>query len=126
MTTFGILMLIGALIGHMAVTVTTLDVLYGPGWLVRSLLELRRVSHDLWILAGTPWLAWLVHRYGLLSTGDWFALPPMLFGYLVCCAGIGCVLVPAVMIARTLRRLPNAQLSNHGRVIDMAQRLGRL
>jgi predicted MPP superfamily phosphohydrolase len=125
MITLGILVLLGALAGHVAVTVTALNVLYGQGWMPRWALKGVRVLHDLWILVGTPWLAWLVYRSSLLTTGDWSSLPPIFLGYFACCAVIGWFAVPAVMIARALRRLPEAQLSNHGRVLDIAQRLGR-
>jgi predicted MPP superfamily phosphohydrolase len=80
--------------------------------------------HDLWILAGTPCLAWMIYRSGLAATGDWSSLPPVLLSYVVCCAIVGWLAVPAVMMTRTLRRLPDAQLSNHGRIIDVAARLG--
>jgi hypothetical protein len=125
MNTFVMVVLIGALVGHVAMTVTALNVLYGQGWAPRWALKAVRVVHDLWILAGTPWLAWLVHRNGLAVTGEWSSLPPALLSYVVCCAIVGWVIVPAVMVARALRRLPEVQLSNHGRIIDVAARLGR-
>jgi hypothetical protein len=117
--------LIGALIGHIALTVTALNVAYGQGCLPRRVLRGVRGVHDLWILLGTPWLAWLCYRSGWIATGEIGLLPPMLLTYVSVAAVVGWLVVPVVTVARWLRRLPAAQLSNHGRTIDVAARLGR-
>ncbi len=123
MSVFAILL--GALVGHVAITVTTLNVLYGQGGIPRPILKLARVLHDAWMLLGTPWLAWLCWQSGVMTTGNWFALPPIFVAYLACCTLSGWFAVPAALLARWLRRLPQAQLSNHGHSIDIAARLGR-
>ncbi|MBI3464155.1 MAG: metallophosphoesterase [Planctomycetes bacterium] len=122
---FLIPVLFGALVGHVALTVTTLNVLYGQGAAPRWVLRVVRVIHDLWMLLGTPWLAWLCYRSGLLETGNWRALPALLQAYLAVAAFTGWFVVPGVALRRARRRLPAAQLSNHGRTVDIAARLGR-
>jgi hypothetical protein len=118
--------LLACLVGHVAITVTALNVTYGQGWLPRYVLRGFRVTHDLWILAGTPWLAWLVYRSGVIESGDWRTLPPLILAYLATSAVAGAVAVPGAMILRALRRLPAAQLSNHSHTRHIAAELGRL
>jgi hypothetical protein len=123
---FGIaVILFGALIGHVALTVCALNVAYGQGILSRWVLKIIRLLHDLWILFGTPWLGWLCYRSGWLETLDPMVLPPVLLAYIGLSTFTGLVIVPAMTIVRSLRRLPVAQLSNHGCTIDIAARLGR-
>lgn len=114
----------GALAGHIALAVTALNVSYGQGWIARGVLKVARVVHDLWLVVGTPWLVWLCYRSGWPSEAGWGALPAILQAYLATCVVIGIAVVPGVTIARRLRRLPAAQLSNHGRIVDIAAELG--
>jgi len=115
--------LFAALVGHVTITVTALNVSYGHGWVPRPGLKALRVLHDVWLVAGTPWLAWLLA--GFLSNGDWRGLPPLLQAYLATCAIIGAVATPGMIVIRSLRRLPDAQLSNHSHTLDIATQLGR-
>jgi hypothetical protein len=121
----GVLLTLGIVIGHVAITVTAINVLYGQGWIPRSGLRLVRVIHDLCLFVGTPVLAWTCLRSGLLMSADWSGSPPLLIGYGASAVVAGWFVVPAVLATRWMRRLPAAQLSNHGRIIDIAQRLGR-
>ncbi len=120
-----LLTLLAFLVGHVAITVTALNVSYGQGWISRIVLKGFRVVHDLWMVAGTPWLAWVIFRSGFVASGDWLLLTPLLQAYTLCCVVTGAVAVPGVVILRWRRRLPAAQLSNHSHTIDIAAQLGR-
>jgi uncharacterized protein len=125
MLIYGLLITLGLLAGHAAITVTTLNVLYGQGWIPRSGLKCVRVWHDLFLFGGTPLIAWGCIRSGFITSGDWSGWPPLLIAYGACSVLAGWFVVPLVLILRWTRRLPDAQLSNHGRIVDIAQRLGR-
>jgi predicted MPP superfamily phosphohydrolase len=122
----GILLTVGVLLGHVAITVTTLNVLYGQGWIPRWALRFVRIFHDVCLFGGTPFIAWLCFSSGMIESGAWSGWPRSLVGYGLSAALAGWIAVPIAMIMRWTRRLPKAQLSNHGRVIDVAHRLGRL
>jgi predicted MPP superfamily phosphohydrolase len=123
MSLLALLIFAGALAGHAALAVSTLNVLYGHAY-PRRLLRGFRMLHDLWLVVGTPWIAWLCWDAGLFTTGRWSALPLPLRTYLGVCAVVGWVAVPAALIVRWLRRPPAAQLSNHGRTLDIAALAG--
>src|SRR5262245_2396890 len=121
----GIVITLGLLIGHVAITVTTLNVLYGQGWIPRWSLRFVRVWHDLALFIGTPLIAWGCLSSGLITAGTWSGWPPLFVAYGICAVLAGWLVVPFVLILRWSRRLPAAQISNHGHIIDIAQRLGR-
>jgi predicted MPP superfamily phosphohydrolase len=123
---YGFLLTAGLLVGHVAITVTTLNVFYGQGWMPRAGLRGVRVLHDFFLFIGTPVLAWLSVQSGLLTSATWSGWPPLVTAYGILAVFTGWTVVPFVMLLRWTRRLPQAQLSNHGHVIDIAGRLGRL
>jgi predicted MPP superfamily phosphohydrolase len=117
--------LLGTLVGHVALTVCTLNVLYGQGWITRPVLKVARALHDLWATVGTAWLAWFLWNSGVLEAGQWRTLPVLLQVYLGFSAATGWISVPAMLVVRAMRRRPAAQLSNHGNIVDIATELGR-
>jgi predicted MPP superfamily phosphohydrolase len=71
---------------------------------------------------GLVWFAG-IRGPGLLLGGSWTALPVILQGYLFVC-GCAAAVLPFVAVARAMRPLPAAQLSNHSRALDVAHDLG--
>ena len=120
----GILLTAGILTGHVAITVTTLNVTYGQGWIARKVLRSVRLLHDMVLFLGTPLLAWVCFRAGCFTQFDTTQLPPAALIYFAFAALVGWIVVPMVLLRRWTRRLPEAQLSNHGHTIDVADRLG--
>ena len=58
-----LIILLGAFVGHLALTVTIINVLYGQAW-PRWLLRCARALHDVWLVFGTPWLVWMCYQSG--------------------------------------------------------------
>jgi len=121
--TLSTIMLLAAAVGHVALNVSIVNVAYGQPW-PRWAQRLVRAAHDLWLLLGTPWLAWLLIRGGPLAGRPWLSLPEPLLVYLAVCLIAGLFVLPAVTLARWLRRPPSELVANHSNVIDIAAALG--
>jgi hypothetical protein len=116
---------LGTIAGHVALTVCTLNVLYGQGSLARWFLKIVRLMHDLWATVGTAWLAWYLWTSVGAQFGQSSTLPPLLQVYLGFSAATGWIALPVAWVCRAMRRLPDAQISNHSHTVDIGQELGR-
>jgi uncharacterized protein len=92
-----------------------------PNWLLRPIRHL----HDA-LLVGLP-VAWLwflgLGGPGLLVGGRWSSVHPAWIGYMALC-GLGTACLVGSALAFRFQRPPRAQLSNHSRLVDVADRLG--
>ncbi|HVC98110.1 MAG TPA: metallophosphoesterase [Pirellulales bacterium] len=119
-----VLILLALLAGHVELLVMLVNRLHALP-LPHGLLRPIRHLHDV-VLVGSPF-AWLwflgLGGPGLLVGGSWSRVHPAWIGYLALC-GLGTVcLVGSALVFRFQRR-PRAQLSNHSRLVDVADRLG--
>jgi predicted MPP superfamily phosphohydrolase len=122
MFNFVVLLLLAA--GQLEILVTLVNRLHayrirGPA------LRAARDIHELLIVFLPLLLAWLVGKHGarLLAEGNWWSLPLAWRIYLsICALGTLGMAYSALRFAR--RRLPKLQLSNHTRVVDVAEELG--
>lgn len=120
-----LLLLLVAAVGNAALLVWALNWSFGtacPRWL----LDLQDRATRVLIVALPAAFVWFfgIHGPHVLSTGQWTALPSPLVGYLGVCWVLGGIVVPLVTVARLARRPITQQLSNHSRVVDMAEHLG--
>ncbi|HJT77027.1 MAG TPA: metallophosphoesterase [Gemmataceae bacterium] len=123
----GLLLLLGACVGHVALMVRLHNWFYGTV-LDHHRNDLCRLCVYGLIVAGPAallYLAWaqpsLLSAPALASAGAWVVL---LAAYLAVCLFTGLVLLPAVTAYRLLRRPPAALESNHSQVLDVAKELG--
>lgn len=125
MTWINALILLILLAGHCEVTVTAVNRLHAlrlPG----PVLKAVRHAHDVWMLAFPPLLLWKVGFTGpaVLLGGYWSDLSGGWQAYLSVCL-LGAAGLAFTAVRYQLRRPPAAQLSNHSRLIDVVERLGR-
>src|SRR5262249_43942723 len=116
----GLLLFVGASVGHVALLVFSLNRLYGlplPRWLLLRL----RMTHALLALAGI--LVFGLAFDALLASPEW-SWRGLLTAYAVLCATVGLAWLPLLTVRRGLRRAPAALLSNHTRLVDVAAELG--
>lgn len=88
-------------------------------------LRWARDIHELLIVFLPVAMAWLIGWHGarLLAGGSWSQLPIGWLVYLSIC-GLGTVGLFASAVRYLRRRLPAAQLSNHTKVVDVAEQIG--
>ncbi len=120
-----ILLLLGALAGHLAILSVSLNIWYGHP-LPKTFLSLMRKLHTLLVVAGP---VAFVLGYGLdpfavwqpMPTG-WMVLPAL---YLLSCWVVGLGVLPVITAIRLMSQRPAALLSNHTETVDVAKHLGR-
>lgn len=119
-----LLLLVGAVAGHLAILTVSLNLWYGHPFPKPVLSKLRRL-HTLLVPAGP--IAFIA-LYGLDPTRAWIpepagwrALPAV---YILACWVVGLLVLPLMTLLRLARRLPVALLSNHTQTIDVAAKLG--
>jgi uncharacterized protein len=125
MDVIGLILVIGAGIGHTALLT------YSNNWwfshaINRRFLRGLRTVHGTVILLGWAGFAW---AYALsfspaadLSSGNPWRVAALF--YLFFCAALGLVVLPAVTLYRLLRRPPACLVSNHTHTFDVATELG--
>jgi len=118
------LILLALLAGQIELIVMLVNRLHAlplPSWLLRPVRHL----HDA-VVVGLPfaWF-WLLGLRGpsLLVGGTWSSIHAALIGYLALC-GLGTVCLVGSALTYHFQRPPQAQLSNHSRLVDVADRLG--
>ena len=119
------LLLAGACVGHLAIMVYAYNWWYGVA-LSRFGNKAIRVVHAALMLAG---LATIWHVYGLDLPGSLYGDSVSLWrlflnAYLLLCWAIGFGVLPALTLARLLRRAPAILVSNDTRTVDIAAELG--
>jgi predicted MPP superfamily phosphohydrolase len=119
-----ILLFVGAVFGHAALTIRCHNWWYGSG-LGKGMIDVLQLIHGLIMLAG-PVLFWIAGpdlRSLFLSSTP--SLPDrLLAGYVAACWVAGFVVVPVVTVARLCRRC-SALESEEPTRIDLGRRLGR-
>jgi predicted MPP superfamily phosphohydrolase len=106
-------------VGHVGLVVVSLNLWYSQPFR-RKLLHAVRAAHAVLALAG-PVALWLLFGFDLrpaLAAGN------ALTFYLIVCAVMGLVVVPAVTAWRLVRGQPAVLLSNHTHTVDVAAQLG--
>lgn len=113
-----------AVLGHTALIVAALNRIYSFPLPLRVLDGIRR-THDVLVIGFPIALFWVagVAGPGPLRGGSYLALPLVLQTYLALCL-LAALFVAVIAVRRALRRLPEAQLSNHSHTVDVAGRLG--
>lgn len=121
------LLFFGACLGHVALWVTHHNWWYGQA-LPRKAGGILHLSHGLIVVAFPIWLlcTWGLGLTGLFDLPTGALWPPtgqaLLAGYVLLCAFIGCVIVPADVLVRLCRKGPAEQTAS--RVINVARELG--
>jgi uncharacterized protein len=116
------LLLLFALVGHVALFVLPINLLYGTrfrGWYVTTIRWVLKAA----IALGPLSFLWFQSRV-LLQPIDAWNLPPTLQAYLALCEIFALGVVYAT-VRRWLRRAPVHQLANHTQLVDVARALGR-
>jgi predicted MPP superfamily phosphohydrolase len=116
---------VAACIGHTILLTYSLNWLFGVVVWHRVLRVLRKILFVL--VAIGPLLFWFACGFdrGLWLDTHWMSgwgiLPA---GYVILCSAVGLILFPVVTLRRLARRRPEALLSNHTEVVDVASQLG--
>jgi predicted MPP superfamily phosphohydrolase len=119
-----IVLLFGAIVGHLAILSVSLNLWYGHP-LAKPLLSMLRRLHTMLVPTGLLVL-FLLYGFDLSRAWvpppvGWHILPAI---YVLACWVVGLAVLPAMTLLRVLRRLPIALLSNHTRTVDVAAHLG--
>ncbi|OAI47057.1 hypothetical protein AYO44_10290 [Planctomycetaceae bacterium SCGC AG-212-F19] len=120
-----LVMLVGALAGHLAILSVSLNLWYGHPFPKRFLSRVRKL-HTLLVLIGpvvflflyglAPWAVWEPWPTG------WRVLPAV---YVLACWVVGLAVLPVFTLLRLIQGRPAALLSNHTQTVDVAADLGR-
>ncbi|MEX2285434.1 MAG: metallophosphoesterase [Planctomycetaceae bacterium] len=110
--------------GHAEVLAAAVNRLHARPFGERRLKQFRRV-YTIVLLAFPVALLWFVGLRGpaLLRGGEWRDVPVGWTLYLAACA-VGATSLLIAGLSRALRKVPQWQVSNHSRTIDISQRLG--
>lgn len=124
MAALGFILLVGAVVGHTALLVRSVNWCYGHR-VPHRILGIVRFVHGLLVLIGAYAFARVfgLTLSGLRDSSSLSGPERALAVYLFVCAFIGLVYLPAVTLARRLRR-PRALVANHTTTVDVAAALG--
>lgn len=115
------LLFLAAWIGHVALLVYSLNRLYALP-LPHRFLSWMRLTHGLLALA-FPLVLLLADGFTRPSAGRSLG-EAIVLGYIVACAFVAVLVLPATTLLRLRPSKPAALVSNHTRVVDVAEQLG--
>src|SRR5581483_12378423 len=121
----GLVLFLGAWVGHTALLCFSLNWWYGVP-LPRRLHTALRLLHGLLVLAFPVGLG-LTYGFDLPEglTATWSEpLRTASTAYLVLCWAVGFGVLPLITLVRLLRRPPAALVAEHARTVDVAAELG--
>jgi predicted MPP superfamily phosphohydrolase len=119
------LLLVGALVGHVSLSVRSHNYFYGCP-LSRRVGDVVQLAHGL-VAVAAPLVFWWTGGPELVRTfsPDTFSMgPALLAAYFSLCVGVGFIALPLVTVARLVRRPPAALVETRTRTLDVSAELG--
>jgi predicted MPP superfamily phosphohydrolase len=116
---------LGACVGHTALWMLVINIVFGLPW-HRRVLSVARKLHALVVLSAPVlfWFGFGFDRGIVLAPYPETLCCPAMWGYTVLCWIFGLVFLPAVTVGNLLRPRPPALVSNHTEIVDVAAQLG--